>query len=177
MCPLTHGLLSYWISFTPGQLFILPGPLVMRWMLRNVLSLATVPLHQHTVLICDFLCHLFSSFFLASSHFSKSFLLTIVFYLPLWHPFSLSNTNHFPSYSHSNRGCAAEPGGGPADQRLHGNSGPQCRPYLCYPGDAAPANHLEEERHHIELLGPGGYQCEYMLCFFIMVDAVVCCCW
>lgn len=102
----------------------------------------------------------FFSFFLHLLIFLNPFLLTLVFYLLLWDPFSRSNTNYFPSCSHSNRGCAAEPGGGPADQRLHGNGGSQRCPYLCYPRDAAATNHLEEERHHTELLGPGGYQCE-----------------
>ena len=168
MCPLTRAPFSFWISFTSGQLFILPWSTSNEMDAKECIKLgycSTTSAHSFWFVI--FSAMVFLSFFLCLLIFSKTFFFLIpILYLPLWHLFCLYNTSHLPSYSYSNRGCAAEPGGGPADQRLHCDRGPQCCPYLCYPGDAAPADHLEEKRHRTKLFGPGGYQCECMLLFF-----------
>lgn len=73
-------LASRWISFTPRQLFILAGPAVMRWMLGNILGLATVPPHQHTPSDFSFFLPDFFSLLLPSS-------LTCLIFIP---PLSLS---------------------------------------------------------------------------------------
>lgn len=58
---------------------------------------------------------IFFLLFSSSSHISSPSLPTLISYLSHWDPSLLPRTNNFPLYSPSNRGCAAEPGGGPAD--------------------------------------------------------------
>lgn len=135
----------------------------MRWMLRNVLDLATVPPHQHTP--SDFSFSL-PVFFFFPSVLLPSSLSRLVFIPPLSFSRSLTLSPLYqssPGCPSSNRGCAAQPGRGAAGQRVHGDGGPQRRPHLRHPGDSASAHHLEEERHHTQLLRPGGHQCECTL--------------
>lgn len=150
LCPLTR-LPSRRTSFSPRRLFILSAPPVMGRTLTNALALAKVLPRRHNRFD---LRRPLTSFIPIFKTFPKLFFFGLV--IAGRHR---DGAHTFPSISHC-RGRAAQPGGGPADQRLYGNGGSKRRPYLCHPGDAAPANHLEEKRHHSEFPGLGGHQCE-----------------
>lgn len=154
VCPLIHGPSAQWKYFTSEQLFILSAPLVMRWTLRRVLSLAKVSPHQHGHSELWFkTMEVFIPLFCAPHPPPHHSLCTFC----VCHLLSLFSTNYFALDFYIDRSCPTEFGGGSANQHINCNSGPECCPHLCHPGDAPSTHHLEKEWHYPQLPRPGGY--------------------